>query len=217
MDTVLSRALRQFISGPLNQLLVNLGGEDGVEWEKALKRFLRRENPWEAPPPKSLFEPFGTVAIPAAAEPFVVSDRFVVGTGRGVAVKVSFVGDNFRRLFGEMTAAAGPEQLLRYAKLLRRSVDEPIIAELGGEEAVETSLSIFWALIERQPNGERGPLLTDGCANVFYVRDARNVLWAVYVLWSSDGWDVDANEVADPHPWGGGSQVFSRDPQISAT
>ncbi len=46
MDTILSRALREFTTGPLNQLIVNLGGHDGDQWEQQLKRFLRKEPCW---------------------------------------------------------------------------------------------------------------------------------------------------------------------------
>lgn len=46
MDTMLSRALREFLSGPLKQLLVDLGGNDGERVEKELKKFLRREPCW---------------------------------------------------------------------------------------------------------------------------------------------------------------------------
>lgn len=46
MRTMLSKALREFMSGPLNQLLVNLGGDDSDEWERELKHFLRKEKCW---------------------------------------------------------------------------------------------------------------------------------------------------------------------------
>lgn len=46
MNTMLSKALREFTAGPLNQLIVNLGGQDGNQWEEELKRFLRKEPCW---------------------------------------------------------------------------------------------------------------------------------------------------------------------------
>lgn len=46
MDSMLSKALRGFVSGPLNQLLVNLAGEQGYLWEEEFKRFLRKEPCW---------------------------------------------------------------------------------------------------------------------------------------------------------------------------
>ena len=48
MDSMLSRTLREFTTGPLNQLIVNLGGQDGSQWEEELKRFLRKEPCWVA-------------------------------------------------------------------------------------------------------------------------------------------------------------------------
>ena len=46
MDTTLSKALREFTTGPLNQLIVNLGGQDGNQWEDEFKHFLRKEPCW---------------------------------------------------------------------------------------------------------------------------------------------------------------------------
>lgn len=46
MDTVLSKALREFLSGPLNQLIVNLGGKNGAKVEEELKKFNRGEPCW---------------------------------------------------------------------------------------------------------------------------------------------------------------------------
>lgn len=43
---MLSKALREFNSGPLHQLLVNLGGKDATEWEAEFKKFLRKEPCW---------------------------------------------------------------------------------------------------------------------------------------------------------------------------
>lgn len=46
MDTILSKALREFFSGPLNQLIVNLAGKNGGEVENELKKFNRGEPCW---------------------------------------------------------------------------------------------------------------------------------------------------------------------------
>ena len=46
MDTMLSKALRDFMSGPLNQLLVNMSGRDPDVWERELKKFNRKEPCW---------------------------------------------------------------------------------------------------------------------------------------------------------------------------
>jgi len=46
MNNMLSKALREFMTGSLKQLIVNLGGEDGDRWEEELKRFNRKEPCW---------------------------------------------------------------------------------------------------------------------------------------------------------------------------
>lgn len=46
VDTTLSRALRDFMSGPLNQLIVDLAGKRSEEVERELKKFNRRQPCW---------------------------------------------------------------------------------------------------------------------------------------------------------------------------
>jgi len=45
---MLFEALREFTTGLLNQLLVNLSGQDGQTWLEELKKFLRKEPCWVA-------------------------------------------------------------------------------------------------------------------------------------------------------------------------
>ena len=61
--------------------------------------------------------------------------------------------------------------------------------------------------MERQSNGD---LLTNGYANIFYVRDVNGELRAVFVGWGGVGWSVRAYSVGDPDAWRGGDRVFSR-------
>ena len=61
-----------------------------------------------------------------------------------------------------------------------------------------------------QGNGEDGILLTNGYANIFYIRDIKGVFWAVGCYWGGDGWDVSADSVGAPDVWDGGNRVFSR-------
>lgn len=45
---VLGNALAK-VAGPLKDFVEKLGGEDGEKWLEALKRFLRKEEPWPTP------------------------------------------------------------------------------------------------------------------------------------------------------------------------
>jgi hypothetical protein len=157
---------------------------------------------------ETLLEIIGTILIPASAGTFIARDKFVKDTSKNAKVKISFVGDNFKKWFGNKVEDAGDERTLRYAKLLKSSGDGPIIAELG--DKAEVSLQQVFSLMEMQPNGEEGVLLINGWANIFYVKDQNNVLRAVYVLWYDDGWLVNAIDVSIPGAWSDGSQVFSQ-------
>lgn len=151
-----------------------------------------------------------TVALPAKKEKFVAKDKFVVDTSQKARVKISYLGDNFRRRFFDKVEEPAGETTLRRYRLKKDSQDDPIIGELGGKEAAETTLSNLFGLMELQGNGEPGVLLTNGYWNVFYIRDDEGVLWAGDVYWVGGGWFVDALSIDYPDSWLAGGQVFSR-------
>ncbi len=159
-----------------------------------------------------LLKPIGTVAIAPTKGVFIAREKFVVNTKWNAAVKIAYIWDEFTSWFMDKTEQPFEGSTLKYGTLSRSSVDGPIIAELGGEEKAETTLAEVFALMSAQPNGEKGALLTNGYANIFYVRDAKGVLRAVGVYWAADdcGWRVRARSVTYPNTWRGGDQVFSR-------
>ena len=222
MDTILSKALREFTTGPLNQLIVNLGGQDGDQWEQQLKRFLRKKTCWsndqvtQVAKPKttpSIVEFVSTVVIPATTVKFVAKEKFVINTKQNALVKISFLGDNFTVWFlnGEgKTEDPISEQTLHYSKLRKVSMDAPIIAELGGQAQAETTLSELFSLMEMQGSGQKGALLINNLANIFYIKDLAGLLRAVRVYWFGGGWFVSAGFVENPRRWNDGYHVFSR-------
>ena len=226
---MLSKALREFTTGPLNQLIVNLGGQEGDQWEEELKKFLRKEPCWsngqvaQVTQPKtkpSILELVSTVVVSATTSKFVAKTAFVVNTKRNAPVKISGVWDNFTAWFLSGTGKTEDpitEQALRYHKLRQASVDGPIIQELGGEAKAETTLSEMFSLMEKQKNGEDGVLLNNGWVNIFYIRDQNGVLRAVRVFWDGGGWSVNAHSVEDQSRWDGGDQVFSRNSVIESS
>ena len=229
MNTMLSKALREFTTGPLNQLIVNLGGQEGDQWEEELKKFLRKEPCWtngQAPqvaqprPIPSILELVSTIVVNATTGKLVAKDKFVVNTKCNAPVKISYLGDNFKAWFlngDSKTEDLISEQTLRYHKLRQSSVDSPIIAELGGEAKAETTLSEMFSLMERQKHGADGVLLNNGWANIFYIKGSGHVLRAVCVHWDGVGWDVDAFSVRHPSRWNDGRQVFSRNSALESS
>lgn len=154
-----------------------------------------------------LLEPISTVAIPATTKPFVAKDKFKLKIEGEICF---YLGDNFTEWFLGKTEDPITEQVLRYAKLRKSSLDTPIIAELGGKAKAETTLTEMFSLMKKQGNGKSGVLLNNGYANIFYIKDQKGVLRAVGARWYGGGWDVRAGSVEDPGRWGGGYQVFSR-------
>lgn len=151
----------------------------------------------------------GKVDIPATTEKFIAKDHFVVDTSKKAKVKFSWFGDNFEKWFFGKEEEPMAAKTLQYWELVKNSVDTPIIAELGGEAKAETTLACLCYLLEQQRDGEKGVLLVNGRANIFYIRDVDGALRAVLAYWSGDGWDVHALSIGDPRSWLAGYQVFS--------
>lgn len=125
------------------------------------------------------------------------------------AIKLWYLGDNFKQYFLGKVEKNVPAITLAAHQLTKASVDAPVLAELG--DRAETSLAHLWELLTKQANGEAGVLLTNGYANIFYIKDADGTLWAVLAFWHAGrGWRVSARSVGDPRRWRAGRQVFSR-------
>jgi hypothetical protein len=154
--------------------------------------------------PKRLLEAVDTATIPAFAQPFVVRDQFE----RPAGVKFSTVWNEFKkRFYGKVEGPSGEARMRKY-RLLAIAPDAPIIAELGGEAVVETTVSAAFWLIGRQGRGQPGILQINGYANIFYVRDQKGVLCAVRIGWDEEGWVIDAISVDDPLAWNGKHEIF---------
>lgn len=198
------------MAGPVRDFAEKLGGPEGEIWWVGFKRFLRKENPWgttDSPPPAPNLLKFITTVAVAAVERFVAAERF---TRDNSTVKFYDFGSNFRGNFLSKIEEAIPVAELAIHTLTRASLDDPIRLELGPDRE-ETTLAHLYALLSKQPRGEKGALLTNGNANVFYIRDAKGKFWAVYAYWDGidRGWYVSAGSVESPYWWYRGRQVFS--------
>lgn len=158
----------------------------------------------------SLLVLVGTVLVTATTEKFVAKDNFVVNIEADAKVKISYMGENFKTWFIDKVEEPIQDGVLRYQKLARKSVDGPIITELGGKAKAETTLTEMFSVMRLQGSGEDGALHTNGNLNIFYIRDQNSVLRTVYVYWFDGGWGVGASAVEDPRGWNDGRQVFSR-------
>ena len=123
------------------------------------------------------------------------SKYFVVGKNN-----ISYVWTDFLTHFGEMEVR--PKKCSYQFKKLEKSMnDKTILAELKPEEV---TLSDFAYILQQRD------LLKTGYANIFYIRDSKNILWAVHTDWDDDGWDVSAYSIDDPSGWSAVFRVFGR-------
>ncbi|MEK9158208.1 MAG: hypothetical protein AAB638_03460 [Patescibacteria group bacterium] len=179
-------------------------GIDGGIIAKALDAIKAKATPIETPKLLSLV---ATVSVPAV-DKFFASVAF--GDNNAAGIKF-YLGSNFRENFLTKIEENISATELNIHTLIRASKDAPIRAELT-PELEETTLRHLYELLKKQPQGQAGALLTNGYANIFYIRDASGNLWAVGARWGADfrEWDVDAVSVARPRDWNAGDRVGSR-------
>ena len=174
----------------------------------AAQAFLRDEVTVTKPAKPNLLRFMSTESV-AAVPSFKSADNFKVDTKKA-AVRIYYLGDNFKKHFGRKEEGASEAVEIKIHKLLEGSLDAPIITELA--DKCEITLGQFFALLSKQGKGGVGPLLTNGYANIAYIRDDEGILWAVYAFWFSGhgGWQVEAYSVEHPVRWYAGYQVLSR-------
>lgn len=163
---------------------------------------------------KKLLKFLGIVVVKAMKK-FIVKDEFVAGKN-----DIDWIGENFEKWFLNMVEEPVKKTKLRQNTLVERSVDNPIIAELGGKKKVGGFLSQILYLM-------KNVLKKDGTVYVFYKEttvfskdeehlayenknEEKEVLRTVYVHWFYGGWRVYTDTVEDPRKWDVGYVLFSR-------
>lgn len=156
-----------------------------------------------------LFVPGKTISLEATTGQFTAKDRFILGMDPG-RVMISYIEGGFPKWFLQKVEEPVAASTLRFYELQRDAPDDSILAELGGEKKVETTLSEVWALMERQRRGEDGILAINGWGNIFYIRDASSTLREVAIHWCEGGWFVEANRLRGEAWWPVRDRVFTR-------
>ena len=151
---------------------------------------------------QKLLEPTGVSLLVPACGKFIAAEKLVIDTSETARVRISYLGDNFKEWFGEKVEENFAEAELKLSKLRKKSVDKPIMHELG--DKCEISLYGFYeTLAYKQAKG-------DLSWTVGYATDVNGVRRAVGACWYGVGWLVDAIAVDYPSPWFAGDVVVSR-------
>ena len=125
-----------------------------------------------------------------------------------------YVNESFARKILPFAKAEGLADITKvsYVNLPKNMNDSEIIAQhLGGiEEAKKNALTLnqVRTFLDNQWNGEDGPLLVDGCADIFYVLGVEGVLFAVGAGRRGGRWDMCGWTLGERGRWGAGRRVF---------
>ena len=118
--------------------------------------------------------------------------------------KIGYISQKFKDNFSGMEVKMPKKLKLEHKVLEKPMIDKDILREWKPKEATLGELA--WAM----KNPEKAEMLMSGYANIFYIRDKINTLWAVRAYWGGDGWVVSVYSVADRGAWPAGSQVLSQ-------
>ncbi len=186
-------ASAKLTAGQLNAIVKKLGGHE------AALRFLNDEIVVSEPPKAAVQKFYEEVLGAPLTKQFVPTEFFKNRQGLYLWNDMQRVLKNAKII--EPTQGAAK---FRSFDLVKNARDREIKAELSENHEVE--LWQIAQLIDAQTDGEDGPLLTNGYANIFYVAGyAVSVHWdADYREWDAGGWGLDGGG------WGAGDRVFSR-------
>jgi hypothetical protein len=186
----------------LNALVKKLGGEDvvrGILADRMLFEITERE----------LLAPLDPITIRPVG---LCKAQNSLKTCPGLYVYATFTDRVLPAVQGEVSL---PEEItLPSYTLTERAADKRIRENLPENHvfgADELCAILIDLVIKSQPNGTEGPLLTNGYANLFYVKGKDDHVCLVVVRWSADyrGWSVLAWSL-DAYTWNAEYRVFSR-------
>jgi hypothetical protein len=112
----------------------------------------------------------------------------------------SYQSTDFKDLFGEM------EFEDKKSTLYSKKLEQPLLDKDILEKFKPTELTLGEIFNYLDTTANKGDWM------IFYCKDISGVLRAVNVCWYDSGWGVRASSVEGPGEWGGGGQVFSRNP-----
>jgi len=197
--------------GVMEAIINKLGGREGV------KRFLAGEivvgKPGSVvkikkttPKAPNILKQVGEPINLPAVERFVARDKFKVDTNG--ELPIIFLGDNLRENFLDVVEENVQAATRKQYELLKSSVDRQILAALGDKNIakIQKAKTAFAHVFEFLKTADRTKWF------IFYVADAKGIVWAVHADWYSVivGWSVAADSVESPRRWSTGSQFISR-------
>ncbi len=155
----------------------------------------------------------GSTAIMADEKKFIVNDNFKVDIREVADLKISFLGESFRAWFENTKEPRFLGGTIEGRDLVRSATASVIFSEFNERRKIETTLREIHDLMKIQKNGDKGTLLTNGAANIFFVGDINNQLRVVRIRFYAECWRVNSYLVTRPTKWQIGDRFFCRQPR----
>lgn len=201
MDSMLSKALREFLSGPLNQLIVNLGGEDGAVWEAELKKFNRKEPCWSTRNPYLRQIATGKLVVTAGKRTLSKAEELFPG----------WLDPDFTNWGTDVPGEAKPETPFEVYELVKDGTFAQVFGAFGVElDKLCWSQDQIMTFVENHAN----LLHPKGWATLFLFKAGEEFF--VAHVYRSDGGQLKADvfRLSDGHVWGAGSRNRFVIPQL---
>lgn len=157
-----------------------------------------------------LLEKTAEFRVPAGTGMFFPAQRFVASSKPGCEVCIGTVFDEFQRRFlsdKKRGLEAHPEMSIQVCSLTRNSTTVEILEHFSDGRVPLVPLSVVFEILRRQPNGEPGPLNTQGLVNIFFVEDSVNMLQTVRTHWFGYGWHIGSYPKSRTIPWISGAKI----------
>ncbi len=198
--------------GPLTDLFEKLSGKRGALWLERLSKTLRNEEictfgganleGWLTYQPDDAFTAPGF-------DHFSLQGQYT----RRCVVRLQRPGDIFTKEFlreNDPVEHDVPARDVFPYDLVTPALPLHLAALLG--DTIELPICVAWYCLERQSTGmEKGPLLTNGKENIFFVRRAGRPLMTLTARWDKPygSWYLNSRYLKSLQGWREGCRVFS--------
>ena len=138
---------------------------------------------------------------------FPVRDHFKPDVSPFAPIQIYYVSCEFKEAFLDIVEKeVSADELLVW----------PLTQRIGHKDIFEryapvqpTSFAHINELLKLQPNGEKGILLVNSSANIFYVDRKKGDCWTIWVRWwKGCGWFIRTCPATAPFVWSVGDQVL---------
>lgn len=178
-------AMADLTGGEMNALVKTVGGSNVV------RQILRGEITVRVI--KGLLEEFGPMTETRAIANFVARNKFVADV-QG-ELPIWSLSASFQRIFLDVIELDVPFAMLKQSKLLKPATNPVILAALGNTTKIEkarVALAHVFSYLKTADHRFRF---------LFYVADAKGIIWAVHASWNVGGWAINAYPNSNSGEW----------------